>query len=246
MTGRADITAAIQTGTLTARPIRQRRRPGGRAIAADSEGPWLRSGDPPPQSSGCESTPRSISSHPHCRPSSRESEHTPDGLGPVADASREKPPCQLPRIDETWHTNTCHPLLYLLNCLPNCGLQHRVFSGLSDSLRANRNGFCGPRGGSHPHPVRRGRARWVPQTSFGRGVQIGRRRGWQISPEPAGTGRASRTGEAAARPHANAEGPRRGSRYPVAGGEVCGRSGWGDARPQPVTRGDGNTKCLTQ
>ena len=67
-------------------------------------------------------------------------------------------------------------------------------------------------------------------------------RGWQISPEPAGTGRASRVGETAARFLANAEGPRRGSRPPVAGAGVYGRSGWGDARPHPATRGTGKTK----
>jgi hypothetical protein len=111
-----------------------------------------------------------------------------------------------------------------------------------------------------PHP---GSARWGPRglRSDGRptrwadssphpkksvpwaGDQIRRCRGWQISPEPAGTGRASRAGETAARLHANAEGPRRGSGCPVAGGGVCVRSGWGDARPHPGHRGTGKTRA---
>jgi len=70
---------------------------------------------------------------------------------------------------------------------------------------------------------------------FGRGVQIPRCRGWQISPEPAGPGRASRGGETAAQHHANAEGPQHGSRPPVAGGGVCGRGARGRARPHPAT-----------
>ena len=76
----------------------------------------------------------------------------------------------------------------------------------------------------------------------GGGLSIRRCRGWQISPEPAGVGRASRVGETAARPHVNAEGPRRGSRPPVAGAGVCGRSARGRTRPHPATRGAGNSK----
>ncbi len=117
----------------------------------------------------------------------------------------------------------------------------------------------------HPVPVRalgpRGRGRhgrWHPPGVLntphpstgpwrsGGGLSLRRCRGWQISPEPAGPGRASCIGETAARPHANAEGPRCGSRPPVAGGGVCGRSGWGDARPHPATRGTGKTKASTQ
>ena len=45
-----------------------------------------------------------------------------------------------------------------------------------------------------------------PAWAFGLGERYRRCRGWQISPEPAGPGRASRVGETAARPHANAEG----------------------------------------
>jgi len=74
------------------------------------------------------------------------------------------------------------------------------------------------------------------------GDQIRGCRGWQISPEPAGTGRVSHVGETAAQHHANAEGPRCGSRPPVAGEGVCGYSGWGDARPHLATRGNGKTK----
>ncbi len=77
-------------------------------------------------------------------------------------------------------------------------------------------------------------------------LSIRRCRGWPIPPEPAGTGRASHVGETAARSHANTEGPQRGSRPPVAGGGACGRSGWGDARPHPATRGTGNTKSRSE
>jgi hypothetical protein len=88
---------------------------------------------------------------------------------------------------------------------------------------------------------RPGTARW----RAGGGLSIRRCRGWQISPEPAGPGRASRVGETASRLLANAEGPQRGSRPApggIAGGGVCGRSGWGDARPHPATHGAGTTK----
>jgi hypothetical protein len=96
-----------------------------------------------------------------------------------------------------------------------------------------RYGRWHPLGGlNSPHPSSRP---WRP----GGGLSFRRCRGWQISPKPAGTGRASRGGETTARLHANAEGPRRGSRPPVAGGGVYGRSGWGDARPHPATRGTG-------
>ena len=60
-------------------------------------------------------------------------------------------------------------------------------------------------------------------------------RGWPITPEPAGPGRASRGGETAARPHANAEGPRRGSRSPVAGEGVCRRRARGRTSLQKAT-----------
>ena len=83
-----------------------------------------------------------------------------------------------------------------------------------------------------PHP---GTAPW----HAGGGLSTRRCRGWQISPEPAGTGRASRIGETAARLHANAEGPRCGSRPPVAGGGVCGRGARGRTSPHPATRGTG-------
>jgi len=68
------------------------------------------------------------------------------------------------------------------------------------------------------HPKRQERR----EGHLGGGHSIRRCRGWQIAPEPAGTGRASRAGETAALFHANAEGPRRGSRSPVAGGGTCG------------------------
>jgi hypothetical protein len=117
----------------------------------------------------------------------------------------------------------------------------------------------------HRHPVRvralgpRGlgrHGRWHPPggglpppqdvVSLGGGHSLRRCRGWSISPEPAGTGRASPASGGTARLCANAEGPRCGSRPAeggIAGKGVCGRSGWGDARPHPATRGTGKTKA---
>ena len=85
-----------------------------------------------------------------------------------------------------------------------------------------------------------------PAWASGRGERYRRCRGWPITPEPAGSGRASRVGETAAQLYANAEGPRCGSRPPVAGGGVCGCSDWGDARPHPATRGTGKKEAVTQ
>ena len=77
---------------------------------------------------------------------------------------------------------------------------------------------------------------------FGRAEKFRRCRGWPISPEPAGTGRASRVGETAARLHANAEGPRRGSRSPVAGEGVCRRRARGRTSLQLATAAPAKNK----
>jgi hypothetical protein len=117
-----------------------------------------------------------------------------------------------------------------------------------------RDGSMRPRGGSPRRPpvcnaptrpvspYRQGGHTWSSHRTSGGGLSICRCRGWQIFPKPAGTGRTSRVGETAAQHHANAEGPRCGSRPPVAGKGVWGRSGWGDARPHPATHGAGTTK----
>jgi hypothetical protein len=77
----------------------------------------------------------------------------------------------------------------------------------------------------------------------GGGYSIHRCRGWPIAPEPAGTGRASRVGETAARVHANADGPRRGSRPPAAGGaeraRIHSRRAGGAGVKSPASGGTG-------
>jgi hypothetical protein len=88
---------------------------------------------------------------------------------------------------------------------------------------------------------------------LGGGHSIRRCRGWPITPEPAGPGRASRIGETAARLYANAEGPRCGSRCPVAGEGVCRRRARGrtslqlatvaPAKQKPLRSNKGNPNC---
>jgi len=95
-----------------------------------------------------------------------------------------------------------------------------------DPVASGAMAACTRRADSSPPPKKKGR--WE-------GDQIRRCRGWPITPEPAGTGRASRAGETAARFFANAEGPRRGSRFPVAGGGACRRRARGRPSLQKVT-----------
>ena len=93
-----------------------------------------------------------------------------------------------------------------------------------------------PGGWKPPHPKRR---------VVGGGLSIRRCREWQISPEPVGTGRASRVGETAAQLCSNAEGPRCGSRPPVAGGGVCRRSARRRTSLQPATAAPAKQKPHT-
>jgi hypothetical protein len=132
------------------------------------------------------------------------------------------PPTRL-RVRPSWHRPACGPSLFPYETLSRGQRFHPPVWPLG-ARTLRRNGSYRPLGGLHPHPP-------AARCATGGGRSIHRCRGWPIPPEPAGTGRASRIGETAAQHHANAEGRRRGSRPPVAGGGVCGRRTRGRPRP---------------
>jgi len=175
----------------------------------------------------------------------------PRGLGPVARAAHRAQPSDPPsRATEqaqtgVWTLAVPRPRCALARpAFPPAGLAVRCPHVPASWLPPPARRISPPPSRSRESLLRRfGERRilaWLRLPSQHReGGSIRRSRGWQISPKPAGTGCASRVGETVAQPLANAEGPRRGSHPPVAGEGVCGRCGWGDARPHPATRGTG-------